>query len=869
MAALRPGAAAAGFLTDMQVADFRSFFRQLHGLEPFRWQIRLLRHILGEGWPDFIDLPTSFGKTCVIEIAVFLLALGAKPAARRIFLAVDRRLVVDQIGAHARKIARKLRKARTGAVRLAADRLRALGGDFPLTAVTLRGGLEYERPWCRNPAQPIVAVCTVDQLGSRLLFRAYSCTKSRRPIEAGLAGNDALLIADEAHLSQPFIDTAKRLRDLGADIRLTQMSATPRVSDGSVFSWQPSEDMLDPILRQRVVASKPARLVETQNLVRSAVAEARAMPGPAVGVILNTIGAVRQVFEQLDGEKALLIGPVRPAERKAVLEKWLPLIAAGRRRSDRRIYCVSTQGIEAGPDIDFDSLVTEAAPLDVLRQRFGRLDRRGERGSTQAAILRDPGRNFVPYGRAVERTWRWLRARRPMSETESVDFGVLAMHEMLARFRDADLLTPSPRAPALLPAYLDAWQDTRSDSVPDAAPFLHGTEALDADEIQLVWRADLGADWAAAVRAAPPDSREAMPLPLRALKRWLRRRAEAFLPAQGLRWRGLTQAPSVVDGGKGIRPGDTVVVPSNYGGSDAFGWNPDSLGPVPDIGNSAGGWRRIHPSLFAPAAKETIARRIRLLGAADEAIDAEALQELVELTGLDGVDLASAEAYPGGIALRIRPPRRRGNSAKEVTLAAHSYGVEQWVLQFAAACGVTSEEVEALGWAGQYHDLGKWDLRVQAIFHGGNFVGAARAIDGKQPLAKSLFAQNYSQKRLVRRAAGYPRRARHEAASVKLAEELGACELTLHLIASHHGHGRPWLPAWDDDHGITAHVDGREVTTGAGGELGCPDSPQPERFRSLALRHGAWKLAYLETILRLADQRQSADERQARSTHDQ
>ncbi|MGH8587761.1 MAG: hypothetical protein ACREXX_00030 [Gammaproteobacteria bacterium] len=67
----------------MDVRDFKLFFNALHrsdsvpDIEPFPWQQRLLEQVASEGWPRIIDVPTSAGKTAVIDIALFHLALEA------------------------------------------------------------------------------------------------------------------------------------------------------------------------------------------------------------------------------------------------------------------------------------------------------------------------------------------------------------------------------------------------------------------------------------------------------------------------------------------------------------------------------------------------------------------------------------------------------------------------------------------------------------------------------------------------------------------------------------------------------------------------------------------------------------------------
>ena len=77
----------------------------------------------------------------------------------------------------------------------------------------LRGGVYRSEAWARNPLQPTIVASTVDQIGSRLLFRAYGRGGSGAwPIYAALAANDSLVLLDEAHCAQPFLQTLQAVR---------------------------------------------------------------------------------------------------------------------------------------------------------------------------------------------------------------------------------------------------------------------------------------------------------------------------------------------------------------------------------------------------------------------------------------------------------------------------------------------------------------------------------------------------------------------------------------------------------------------------------------------------------------------------------
>ncbi len=648
----------------LEPSEFAAYFEAIHGAEPFPWQRRLAEMVFENGWPQVLDVPTGAGKTAAIDVAVFHLALEAtggheRRAPVRTLFVVDRRLVVDDAYRRACRIASELRKATDGVLKRVADRLRLLSetAENPLVVTRLRGGAPKDPDWVRTPAQPAVIVSTVDQAGSRLFFRGYGVSDSMKPVHAGLLGSDALLLLDEAHLSQPFVQTARDSRAYQehptwstnaapAPFQVVSLSATPSEPE-HVAALVRKDDHSHAVLGPRLTCTKPADLVLVKAptddpafvaaFVERAWSASRIGGGPAiaVGIVVNRVRRARQVYDGLrkmleqsshtvSEHLALLIGRSRPLDRDRWLADLLPRMASEQRSKgdERPLFVVATQCIEAGADLDFDALITEAAPLDCLRQRFGRLNRTGRNIEIRAAIIASESQIAARakpdpvYGEAIASTWRHLEQNAMKQKAKNaapvIDFGLDASRRWLPEGEELlPLLAPRTNAPVLLPAYVDQWSCTSPLPAVDAEIelFLHGPRSGPA-EVQIVWRADLDeADrgaWRERVGACPPSTLEAVSVPFVEAVRWLRSRADADvadvessavgandadeLKSSGrwvLRWRGIDDEGTAPITAARLRPGDLLVAPSTYGGCDEWGWSPSSTAPVSDLGEEA------------------------------------------------------------------------------------------------------------------------------------------------------------------------------------------------------------------------------------------------------------------------------------------
>ncbi len=962
----------------MITCDFPSFFHALWGYDPFPWQSMLAARTATGRWPQALDLPTASGKTACIDVAIHALArqserpLPERTAPRRIWFVVDRRIVVDEAHERARAIADKLTAAKEGPLKVIADRLRQVAGtERPLAVARLRGGALHDDGWARLPSQPAVVTSTVDQLGSRLLFRGYGHGTRTAPIFAGLAAHDSLIVLDEAHCSVPFLQTLRAIEKyrgtawaespLATPFAFVVLSATPPpdIPQDAVFPGEEREQALDhPVLRTRLQASKPAELIKVKTasasgddpLVAEAVKGARRYVEAGrrrVGVIVNRVRTAQDIARRLreqpgDGaDIVLLTGRMRAFERDRLVDDWKPYLrATGPDDPSRPIVLVSTQCLEVGADFSFEALISEAASLDALRQRFGRLARMGTEEPAPATIVVresevDAERPDPIYGEAISKTWKWLwDSAATCGEGTFIDFGVEALGEKLSDVEDlSDYLAPTVDAPILLPAHLDLLCETSPTPrpEPDVSLYLHGKHG--PPEVRVVWRCDLSPKnigaWIETVALCPPASGEMLSVPLWRLCNWLALvgapddwadiegvsvDAEETSPSLRpcLLWRGRSRS-KVANRPDDIAPGEVVIVPAAYGieglgqpaASQTLGSENLDLWEPTRTNSGRPAAVRLHraalaPWLGCPPLKELVATaeapawdREEVLDAIDAVLDYAPEGEDAPppppawwLDHLRMVRGGGMDDHPtGGIVLFARETvdtRRRGEpdlfaddndltsaSDREVSLDDHSVSVERAANQLARRC-LPENLLAPVRLAASWHDVGKLDERFQVMLRQGDEVAAASA---DAPLAKSVsIPASPARRRAIREASGLPENFRHEMLSAQLAKLYAPlpandvdADLILHLIASHHGHARPFAPVSPDSTppGVSGRLGSERINLTAmqRAALTAPhrvDSGLSDRFWRMSRRYGWWGLAYLETIVRLADWHGSA-----------
>lgn len=821
-------------------------------------------------------------------------------------------------------------------------------------------------------------------------MQGYGVSDSMRPVHAGLLAHDVLFLLDEVHLSQPFADTldaVRRYRMRTSDSvwpgqlnrwQVVQLSATPR------HSTIPSEDATKQrfsltaadrsgVLGQRLTAHKPALVLSgpkgrgaerpddamARLLAEQALSVAKHAENPSViGVVANRVAIATAVARRLERafdrvessqppEVLLLTGRMRPFERDQVLTEWLPQVCTGRDRQSlkRDVFVVGTQSIEAGVDFDLDALVTQAASLDALKQRFGRVDRQGNlaaggRASSNVIVCSAPSRQAGPdpvYGDALAVTEKWLLGNG------QVDFGI--DHLVVEQDVRVNGCAEPRHAPVLLPTHLDGWaQNPTPHFAPEVAAWLHGPDAESDPDVSVVWRDDLvGRDTvfvAAMLDAVAIRSDEAVDVPLSHVRAWLRRRsADDLADVEGVTagppQSGSASAPrrflvvtpdGTVTGGRpsAVRPGDTVIVDEAEGGLTMGSWDPSSTAPVVDVSavprlSSAGDssppparldrvlaeaeefaagrrtiqvedadrvyeWVASCPTLatdpdLPPATVVDVQGWIESMpGMLRDVVDKAAGTEYVHLRAvrhlhkektLQLIEIPSRDESGTSVLAPIASAKRAPNSDREssstigrrVALEVHSDDTATWAAGFLRAVGVAESDIaeHPVTIAARYHDIGKADRRFQLQLWEGRING--------QLLAKSAIpADDWRRRRAAQVNSGYPRGARHELLSAAMLRDSRLMErpdaaLIAHLVASHHGRGRPFAPALriadDGDPGNQdVPIGDVKFRTGPHNMISV-GSPVAEWFWQSLREQGWFGNAWLTAVLRLADHQAS------------
>lgn len=928
--------------------SFDEFYAAVNrGRRPFPWQSRLATRVVDEGWPLEIGVQTGLGKTSCIDIAVWSLAsqVGLDPRHRslptRLWYVVNRRLLVDAAYDHGLVLAGLLTQPKRllggadefgwgGAdgraveiLTIVADglrRIRGVGGrdDEPLVVSRLRGAAELGvRP--AHPAQPTIMFTTVPMFASGWLFRGYASSSRMRSVDAAHAGIDSLVLLDEAHLSRPLRRLVEPLAqcDLGepstvvgaerSRTRLVSLTATGDADDPFVLD---ADDLVHPVVRRRLGASKPTKLVERTgpvsnlaNWLRDAVIDLiseREKPSSLV-VFTNTAAMAREVLEALrasaskknsiiaDADFVLVTGRMRSREadriRAVVLDpvRGAPAGAFSEGDRARHLIVIATQTLEVGADLDFDLLVTESCGVRALTQRLGRLNRLGDKVDARAVVVHPralEGKSWPVYGDEPSVVWQRLWE---VSEDDIVDLNPGVIADVLG-----DPADEPGRLPELLPAHLWEWVKTSAPPQGEAPVglFFEGF-ASEGPRVSFCWRASLPAHSERLIPGVSAD--ETVDVPLREAREVLKSRIGSG--EHELRRLARDRVTIEVVGIEDVRDGDVVVLGPSDGLYDELGWAPDSSRAVLDV--SLERWPGL-PLTRATLehwfdrndARDVLVELSGRLIDGDEELDpvasahealslASALHVRTELESswplvLDELDpILDVVGSTPMLRRRSRGPRLRPTQViasdayddlsadvASISLDDHLASVGEIAHDLAAAIGLPVDLVEAVTAAGAFHDLGKADLRFQ--------LWLAPESVGDELVAKSGMPR--WKWRAAREASGWPAGGHHEALSARLVQQwlqnhpdpIWDRDLVLHLVLSHHGGGRPVVAPVTDTTYSKVEVDINGEQVGVTSDLGQTDWDQPARFRRCCERYGYWGLALLETIVRQADHLASA-----------
>lgn len=792
---------------------YEKFFHSVTGFTPFPYQREL-----GEGpWPHLLEVPTGLGKTAGVVVAWLWKRLRADPfTPTRLVYCLPMRVLVEQTRDWAAKW-----------IERAASDFEARNDLVPRVHLLMGG--ETETSWVEQPLESSIVIGTQDMLLSRALMRGYSMSRYQWPLHFALLHNDALWVFDEIQLMGAGLPTSAQLEAFRRRFPLARPSHSLWVSATLKPDWLATVDLnphvrnlrhmslgekecTSPAVRTRREATKrlhkAATLItaESQKQAAKAYAEElarevaqRHVEGTTTLVIVNTVERCQAVLKAMDKlELSARTFLVHARFRPADRRRLNQELAESPAGAGAGRIIIATQAVEAGVDMTSRVLFTELAPWSSLVQRLGRCNR---------------------YGEADGADVFWVDVEQGGKLAVPYDEAALA----LARNKLAGLVSASPadlpqvdeQSPVHSVIRTKDFRDlfnTDPDLTGfdvDISPYVRDADDLD---VQLFWR-----DLAQGIEDQElPHASELCRASLnqaKVLLDWMRKHEQ-----RAYRWDSLDGKWRPAQGD--LRPGVVLMLDTKAGGySERLGFDPTSRAPVPPV--------------------------------------------------CEGSVAAETETYAGD---------RRSRMAREVLLEHHLSHVAAEAQILCTAAEVDQQVCDAVVTAAVWHDVGKAHQVFQATLHG---CKLDEVVHGGPLLAKSPASRPHQRKHF-----------RHELASALawLAHRSDHEEVDLiaYLIAAHHGKVRlslrsapeerepvpPFGPrfargVWEneilpqislaDGDSIPPTVLRLDLMELGESALGPSWTVRTQRLLD---RFGPFHLAWLESLVRIADWRASAAEQE-------
>ena len=606
----------------------------------------------------------------------------------------------------------------------------------------------------------------------------------------------------------------------------------------------------------------------------------------------------------LGWESELLVGERRVHERTE-LETWLErhgFLGGSKALPRTATYLVATSAGEVGVDLDADHMVCDLVAWERMVQRLGRVNRRGgEHRSAEVDVFsvrpelkanpkkaeeEEHKKNLAKHDRRMAPL-----CRLPSGDDGRHDASPSALVEL--RLNHTEIVdtatTPAPLHPELTRPLLDAWAMTslsRHEGRPEVAPWLRGWEEDEEPHTDVVWRkylpfvsrdSEISASPAMAAeffRSAPIHATERLEAISGRVFDWLLKRATkvgrhdqdplstigdkevvailmdragdhlADVTLGGLR-RLAAPAKSMNKSAQRERdrrkrewkerllPGALLVVDARVGGL-RDGMLDETSKSEAVTADADEDWRGRREESSTERPRPLIRFRVQYV------TDVEDEEGLAVSAALDDwrhvrtfeISFEGNGVARRGLAVYKWPDESADEDSRSIvsapqTLTDHAEQVAVRAWEMATRLALPSDEIKAFSIAARLHDDGKAAARWQDAMN-------APKDDGR-PYAKTCGGGN------VHLLEGY----RHEFGSLLKAEWADLPERTrdliLHLIAAHHGNARPFISSSGCEDGPPSLL-----------ESSAGDAAL--RFARLQKQHGPWRLAWLEAVLRAADQ---------------